>query len=297
MRRHRIGAAAVLALALLATVAVAGSTAGAPRPIREARRTALRDVYRRLVAARVPPGARPVKAVGRGLHLNSGGSIPATPNVVQMHSYFLSPRPREAVIAWIKAHPPVTTGMQESGSFGIGKKTVVKYLGFESPEVPGKLSERRTLFAVAARPGGGSAIRVDTQAVWITPRPAAGAIPAGTRLIDVKVFKQGKVRRSKVIAAPHAVRSIVGLIDGFEATQPGTVSCPDLGPVEEELELEFRHRRGGPVLATAEAEVPTGCGRPLKLKIHGRKTEYLEGGWLLLKRLRPLLAGAKEGGG
>jgi hypothetical protein len=296
MRARRIGAMAVLVAALAAAVVFAGPTAGAPRPIREARRTALRDVYRRLVDVRLPPQAHPVKAVGRGLRLNGAGSIPDTPNVVQMHSYFLSPRPREAVIAWLKAHPPVTTGLQESGSLGIGKKTAVRYLGFEWPEERGKLRERMTSFAVATRPAGGSAIRVDTQAVWITPRAAAGTIPASSRIIDVKVWKRGKLRSSKVVSDPAEVRSIADLVDGLEATQPGTYNCPELGSVEKRVDLTFRQRRGGPILAEAEQEVPPGCGRALKLTIHGRKPEYLEEGWLLLKRLRPILTAGAKGG-
>ncbi len=82
--------------------------------------------------------------------------------------------------------------MQESGSLGIGEKAVVKYLGYEWPELPGKVRERRTMFAVAARPAGGSPLRVDTQAVWITPHPAAATIPAGARFIDVRLRKQGR---------------------------------------------------------------------------------------------------------
>jgi hypothetical protein len=295
MRPQRIGAMAVLVAALAATVVFAGSTAGAPRPIREARRTALRDVYRRLERLRLPPQARPVKTVGRGLHLNGAGSIPDTPNLVQMHSYFLSPQPREAVVAWLRSHPPVSTGMRESGSLGIGKKTVVKYLGFEYPEERGRVRERQISFAVAARPGGGSAFRIDSQAVWITPRTAAGTIPAGARLIDVKVWKLGKLRRSKVISDPAEVRSIADLIDGFEVTQPGTYSCPELGTVEKRLDLTFRHRRRGPVLAEVEQEVPPGCGRALKLTIHAHKPQYLEEGGLLLERLRPILAGGAKG--
>jgi hypothetical protein len=297
MRPQRTGTAAVLLAALFAAMVLATSTAGAPRPIREARRTALRDVYHRLVEVRLPPGARPIKAVGRGLQLNSADSIPKTPNLVQMHSYFLSPRPREAVLAWLKAHPPVSTGTQESGSLGIGKKTVVKYLGFEWPELPGKVRERRTAFAVAARPGGGSAIRVDTQAVWITPHLAAATIPAGARFIDVRLRKQSRLRKSKVISDPAEVRSIAKLINGFEVSQPGTYDCPLLRERDEELTLAFRHSRRGPVLARVGQAVPPGCGRPLELTIHGRKPEYLEEGWLLLKRLRPILGGRAKGGG
>jgi hypothetical protein len=297
MRPKRIGGA-VLAVALIAAaVILPASTAGAPRPIREARRTALRDVYHRLVQAELPPDAYPVRAVGRGLHLNSAGSIPDTPNVVQMHSFFLSPQPREAVLAWLKAHPPVTTGLQEGGSFGIGKKTVVEYLGFEWPELPGKVRERRTMFAVAARPGGGSAIRVDTQAVWITPHPAAATIPAGARFIDLKLRRHGKLRKSKVISNPAEVRSIAKLIDGFEVSQPGTYNCPMLPERDEELTLLFRHTRRGPVLAKAEQEVPPGCGRALELTIHGSKPRYLEEGRLLLNRLRPILGGGAKGEG
>jgi hypothetical protein len=297
MMRRRFGPIALIVAVLAAALVLAGSTAGAPRPIREVRRAALRDVYRRLEDLQLPPRAHPVKTVGRGLHLNGPGSIPGSPNLVQMHSFFLSPERREVVVAWIAAHPPISSGLTESGSFGIRKKILVKYLGFEWPELRGKVRDRGIGFAVAARPAGGSAIRVDSQAVWVTPRAAAGTIPAGARLLDVKVWRHGKVRRSKVISDPAEVRSIAKLIDGFQATQPGVHSCPELGPVKKRLELTFRHRRRGPVLAQAEQDLPLGFCRPLELTIHGRKPEYLEESWLLLKPLRPFLGGAPKAGG
>jgi hypothetical protein len=292
MKFGRIGLAA-LVMALAGATVVAAASGVAPRPIRQARRAALRDAYRRLEKVRLPPGSRPVKKVGRGLHLNTPGTEPETPNLVQMHSFFLSPRPREAVVKWFDGHPPAGSRQGISGSFGIGKRTVVKYVGFEWPELRDRVYSRSVEVSVASRPSGGSAIRIDSMAVWVTPRRAYEELPGGIRFIDVRLRAKGHLRRSKVISDPAEVRSVDKLIDGLDPAQPGTVSCPELGYAEKRLTLVFRPARRGPALAEAKQIIPAGCGRPLELTVHGHK-HYLEGGYLLLRRLHPILSGGKK---
>lgn len=291
----RAGLVAILAAALIAAVAVATSPAAAPRQIRQARRAALRDAYSGLRAVRLPPGAHPVKAVGRGLHLNGPGSVPATPDLVQLHSYFLSPWPREKVVGWFKAHPPSGARLSETGSFGIRKRKLVQYVGYEWPSGRRALDYRSLSLGIAARPGGGTAFRVDAQVVWTMPRRAAEEIPAGARFIDVKVGARKHLLKSRVISDRGEVRAIARLIDGFEVVQPGFVSCPFESGPEKEVSLIFRHSRRGPVLAEAEQTTPAGCSHALQLTIHGKNQPALEEGWLLLKRLRPVLAGGAEG--
>jgi len=272
------------------------SPAAAPGPIREARRTALRDAYRRLAELRLPPATHPVRKIGRGLHLNGPGTEPDSPNLVQLHSYFLSPWPREKVVSWFKHHPPAGSGLQMIGSFGIGKKTVVRYIGFEWPERRGVVGSREVSIGIAGRPHGGTAIRADSQAVWVTPRRAGEQIPAGARFLDLKVRRPGgHLLKSRVISELSEVRSIADLIDSFGVVQPGTHSCPlETGP-EKEYSLTFRHSRRGPILAEATQLTPGFCINALQLTVHGKKQPALEEGWLLLKRLRPLLAEGSRG--
>ena len=79
MRPGRIGLSAALAVVLGAAAIVGTATATAPRPIRQARRAALRDAYRRLEKSAAAAGhADPVKAIGKGLHLDGPGGSPPT---------------------------------------------------------------------------------------------------------------------------------------------------------------------------------------------------------------------------
>ena len=305
MARQRSATLLLLAAILLVAVSIgpaqprasAAGTRVRPRPelspaARTARAAAVADVKQRLEALALPPGAHPAATLPASLHLGAAAIVPGTPNSVEAHALFVAPRSREAVLAWFKRHPPSGAKPSGGGSSAIGKRIVRKETWFEWPELPGTVRERALLIAAATRPSGGSAFRVDTQAVWITPHPPADSVPAAATYADVRLTVEGRPPTATAVTDPAEVAAIGKLINGFEATQPGEYECPELSSVSKELTLTFRAGRGGAALATVEQKLPPECGHPLVLSVGDRRPIDLEGGSLLLAKLKPVLAAA-----
>jgi hypothetical protein len=254
-----------------------------------------RDVARRLAAAALPPGARRVDQLPKSLHLNGPGEEPATPNLVDRGAEYVTSMGAAPALAWVKAHPPTGAKQSLTSSLGSKGKALVHEVGFESGELP-SVRERVLLVAVAARPGGGAAIRVDSQAVWVTRHPAAAKVPAGARLLDLEYAHRGEHKRTATVSDPGEVAAFAALIDGAEAAQPGEHGCPEIPANSPRLTLTFRASRDGPALAEARQELPPGCGHPLKLTVEGNETPALEGSAPLVRRALARLgvkAGAK----
>jgi hypothetical protein len=133
------------------------------------------DVERRLAAAPLPPGTRRVAELPASFELEGAPFVPETPDLVEAHALFVVPMELPRALAWIRSHPPenVTPERLESGG-GTDSGLASQTLGFSWPE-PGALRERELYETVVARPGGGSALRLDAQVTW----GEAGATAAG----------------------------------------------------------------------------------------------------------------------
>ena len=130
------------------------------------------------------------------------------------------------VLDWIKAHPPGGSTVGVEGSESEFHRTTSWDIGLEWPPIKGTVDGRELLITVTARSGGGTALRADAQAVWVTPHPPSERIPAAARVLEVKREKPGRHPRSVTIAKPRVVREIAALIDGLPVVQPGTYACP-----------------------------------------------------------------------
>jgi hypothetical protein len=173
--------------------------------------------------------------------------------------------------------------------------------GYDWPELPNVAQDRELLAGVVARPGGGSALRVDAQATYVEPKPKGEEIPKAARYLEAEEVFDGTVRivgtssRSKVDATAR-------LIDGLSIVQRnGREEC---GPGSEQtvtLKGIFRASPGGPVLAETEQTLPAGFCDYIGVTVDGKKGRLLrdENGKLtnalqnLLARKyrRPLLEG------
>jgi hypothetical protein len=141
----------------------------------ETERRAEDDVARRLAAAPLPPGAHAVGELPASSELGGPPFEPETPDLIGAHSLFLMPMELPRALAWIRSHPPaeVTPERLESGGAtdaGLASQTI----GFSWAD-RGPLRERELYETVVARPGGGSALRLDSQATW----GEAGTIATG----------------------------------------------------------------------------------------------------------------------
>jgi hypothetical protein len=291
-----------IAAAAVAASLLAGWSSDAPRASGEgaagaggapARRAALLDARKRLESLLPPPGAHPVAHLPKGLHLSSPGVTVATPNFIDLHALWTVSEAPARVLEWLKAHPPPGSTLTMEGSAGDHGLTITQEYGFGWPELGGEVRERALLVAVAARGSGGTALRADSQAVWVSPHPASERIPAAVRVLEIEKRAGGQAPKPVLVRNAKTVRAVAALIDGLPVAQPGVRSCPEIPAETKSVRLTFWRSRAGAPLAEAVQKLPPGCGHGLELTIHGKREPVLEEGWVLLRRLRGLLARAR----
>ncbi|HUA48513.1 MAG TPA: hypothetical protein VMA77_24960 [Solirubrobacteraceae bacterium] len=299
-----------LAVALLAAViAGCGTVAQAASPttprhavIRSARgnaQAARTDAASLLASLSLPPGA--VRQAGEpsgddGTLAQPASGPPATPNAVDDHVWWVVPGTTQEVLQYVESRAPPGAQPGLSGtSSGPGKPTVVT-TGFQWPPIPGELSLRWLLVAAVQLRDGSTAVRADSEVVWITPRPRAERIPTGARRIVVATTRGGTLIQGPITIKSRArLAKVISLVNALPAFQPGVHSCPaDFGWL---IRLAFYRTVTGPdssPLAVAAAD-PGGCG-VVQLWLGGRREPALAGGYALIKRLSAALHFRLESG-
>jgi hypothetical protein len=270
------GAAAAVAVAALAAAALT-NTAGAGTPRTAAQNeAAARAAAASLLRAKVelPPGAVRVGLdPGVGSWLSAPSSAPGGPNVVDVHGYWRAPGGIRPVFAWIRQHPPpgaTTSGSGRGAAYGRLQMLFVQY---DFPGVAGSISQEAVEVTVSAGRGGGTAIRADAWAVWITPRPAWEQIPGGIRSVAVFADRfDGRDFPVGTLTEPGAVASLIAYADSRPLLPPGARSCPAYGPTTVLFELRFEGADDG---APAARIVQDGCAG-LSAWIGGRRGPQLE---------------------
>jgi len=218
---------------------------------------------------------------------------PATPNLVDEHAWWLVPTTPAEALAYVCAHLPAGTTRSSSGGRLTGPNVPENESdGFSVPGSPGNLAIR-----VVRLPNGSTALRADAQVVWITPRPASDALPAGAQLLRIAVHSpsarhlgnfapEALLERlpSKVTSAAQ-IQEIVALLNGLEVAQPGVRSCPaDRGG---DVLLSFYASANAAPVALADINLG-GCGG-VSVMIGGLRQLPLEGGSELIGPIAKIL--------
>jgi hypothetical protein len=69
---------------------------------------------------------------------------------------------------------------------------------------------------------GATGLRADSQVVWITPRPASGRIPAGSRRLVLTTTRFGHVIQGPLtVRSFGAIHRVIRLLNALPAAQPG----------------------------------------------------------------------------
>ncbi|MGA2322165.1 MAG: hypothetical protein ABSG95_15765 [Solirubrobacteraceae bacterium] len=249
----------------------------------------------------LPAGRRQVLSdPSRGALLARPATRPATPDLIDVHRFWVLPGDPAGVIRWMQAHAPAgarlneTVSLAQAGVGGRGGRTLSSYVTFAFPAVAGRFSSEELVLDTAATGGAGTALRADAQVVWVTPRPASERIPAGVREIDITRARRGQAPSLLIaVTNPERVREVVSMIDGLATVPPtGAVACPDIPVNPPVITLRFRATAAGLVLASASQAVDATAGppcQPMNLSIHGRPQPPLAGGLALLRRLRAII--------
>lgn len=270
-----------------------GARASSVQAAPESEPSALADAAAMLAELPLPPGSSesstdPPEA-GSLLTTPAVGP-PGTPNAVDEHAWWLVPATPAEALAYVQAHLPPGTTQQESGN-GLGRPNVPEnaFSGFTWPGNPGTL-----VVWVVRLANGSTALRVDAQVVWVTPRPASERIPAGARLLRISVhapsgastgIRSTQARLigrlpSRVISIVR-IEKIVALLNELRVQQPGLRHCP-LG-FGGSVQLRFYTGASAPPLAVTNITAE-GCGG-VSLTLDGMAEPELEGGWYLVEEI------------
>jgi hypothetical protein len=277
---------------------VALSSAPSAASNAQAARSAARGLLNDLA---LPAGARQVFSdPSRGALLARPGTRPATPDLIDLHRFWVLPADPARVIRWMQAHAPARARLAGTGSLvqagfgGRGGRTLSSYVAFAFPALAGRVSSEELVLDTAATGGAGTALRADAQVVWVTPRPASERIPAGVREIDITRARRGQTPSLSIaVTNPERVREVVSMIDRLATVPPtGTVACPAIPVNPPVVTLRFRATPAGLVLASASQAVDATAGppcQPMNLSIRGRPQPPLAGGPAFLRRLRGII--------
>jgi len=205
-----------------------------------------------------------------GLLAGVGAGGPDTPNLVEAHAWWTVPGSRAEVMAHVRGHPPNGSALISSGSGGSRGSTTFESVTFVWPAVADVLSTRWLVLTATQLPHGSTGLRVDTQVVWVTPRPASEWIPAGARHLKVSVTSSLKgnlaPQRPFSVTSAQRIERVVALLNSLPAAQPDVRSCPDDPGIRVRLAFNQPDTASPSAVATID---PYGCGG-VQLTIGGR---------------------------
>jgi len=291
---------AVLALAsvALATIMAAAASAGRKHAGAAASPTAAVNALTaqssaasllalvRLPSGAVPSAAEPTGDAGTLSHPGSGP--PETPDVVDDSAWWTVAASAQSVMQFATAHPP--SGSTSSGGGGGGGDF---FETFSWPAITNVLWSREVIIEATPLADGLTGVRVDSQVVWIIPRPPSERIPPGSRRLWVTTSGSASIPgspsaafRPLLVSSQAKIGEVVALLNRLPLFQPGVVACPlDL---DIRVHLALYPRRGVPPLALADID-PGGCS-PVELTINGQTQPLLDGEWFPGSGITPMLS-------
>jgi hypothetical protein len=271
--------------AVLAAIAIAAPTDAAAHE-----GAAVRDAEARLAGMALPPGAESLSAEPSGIaaQLDGPPERPSSPNLVDRGAWWAVPSTPEAVLSWFRANPPAGSAVSGGGAGELGAGVEYRYLRIEWPPLQA-VSTRTALVTVTARPEGGTALRIDAQAIWLEAHPGAELIQRSARFLEVAWHRPAGPDSIATVADGRFVQSIAVQLNRLPVVQPGVYHCPMMRADPPSVTLRFRAHRRGPLLAEAVQSMPPGgpC-RAMDVAIRGRREPALEGAGPVIARLRKL---------
>jgi hypothetical protein len=291
-----VAASAAGAIAAAATFGGGGDgQPGALRPpparspkARANRRAARRDAASLVTKLKLPAGATRVASEPAHDHgyLKPLSLLEAEFASATAHAWWTVPGGPQMVIDAIEANPPAgatQAGTGSSGNFKTG--TSALDVDYQWPAIAGVLGARLLDVTVTSIGGGLTGVLVESQSVWIVPRPASERIPAATRIVQISSAVPGAANGGTItVTRQRRVGSIVALLNRLPIVQPGVTGCPAMIDPKT-ITMTFRASTSSPVLALLrfadyrpwKAAYSSECA-PALLSIGGRSQPALDGG-------------------
>lgn len=272
------------------TAAKSATTDAAPRVRR--RQLARREARRLFATVRLPAGAVASSRLPAGANrvLAQPGSRPGTPDLVDLHRYFIVPGQPSAVLAYLEDHPPRGAKEDGTGSYGVKGVTIETGVGFAVTHVPRALETADLEAEVVALPKDRTALRVDSQVTWLPLKDADDYVPADVTSVTAIAADAADLGfgPGTPIVPPITVdrRTVVERlrsdVDHLPVASPGIMSCPaEFGPP---LWLRFLAHGHEVALVSVDA---TGCGS-VEVAVDGHRGVPLTGGYGLAPEIEKL---------
>jgi hypothetical protein len=223
---------------------------------------------RQLGSLRLPAGSvrRPTDpAPGRLAHPQNPLGIE---HLVDRHRFWRVPGTPASLLVWLRRHSPRGTRLALSGTEG---RQGVAYLwtrGYSYRVLPLGIYQAELDLAIAAARGGETAVRVDSYAAGLVPRPRWERVPPSVTRVRIRVTGADGDHSYPLasVTSPARVDWLSRLFNGAQIVQPGVfIGCPMITGAMPLLRFRFL-AAGGAELAHA-AEVA--CGG-LKFAVGGR---------------------------
>lgn len=207
-----------------------------------------------------PPGARRLAGPP---HLPDGAeqhpqSILISNSLVDEAAFWKAPGDPQRLLSWEQAR---LTGKRFTlGDADFGPPSWDRE--FDLPAV-GVLTSRELIVEVVGAGNGQTAIRLDADVTWQPSRPPAGVVPSAARVVTISELASANPRAKRppapvTITDPAVVGRLATLVDSLPVSPLSNevVSCP--AAFGGGLQLAFRARTGGPLLARAQTDQPCG---------------------------------------
>ena len=144
---------------------------------------------------------------------SANGSFFPGANQVDLHSFWRVPGPPAAVIKWFESHPPQGWANSSTGSGGSGGTTLHWNVTFGFPTISGRTSSEDLSITTASARGGGTAVRVDVQTIWVIPRPHDSIVPATVDEIEWSSTTGSTSAVDHTFSSEANVRKLVGWLN------------------------------------------------------------------------------------
>lgn len=240
-----------------ASPSVPAKSSAAGQPTRSRAQAAAAALLAGFVA---PPGARRLAGppeLPDGLERSAQSSMVSN-SMVDEAAFWEAPGDPRSVLAWEQAR---LTGKRFTlGDADFGPPSWDRE--FDLPAA-GVLTSRALIVEVVGAGGGQTAIRLDADVAWQPSRPPRDLVPDAARVVTVTELASANPRAKRppppvTITDPAVVGRLAALVDSLPVSPLNNevVSCP--AALGGGLQLAFRTRAGGPVVALVRTDQPCG---------------------------------------
>jgi hypothetical protein len=241
----------------------AATPAKPAKPAQTARPSiARREARHLLTLLRLPTGSHGSSSppAGSGSLLNAPGQTPGTPNLVDLHRFYVVPMAAQATLSWIKSNLPQGASLVGTSVSSGGSTTTYEIWGITlSWPVDGKVLDTAELnIELLALSGHRSALRVDSQVVWLPAKNRYDFVPSTVTRLTVTVVHPPSPVKPITTTTLSTINRFRHAIARLSVMPAGTFHCP-ADFAGSTIRLAFRQNAGGAPVAVVEAD-GSGCG-------------------------------------